>query len=143
MNNKQISLVQDSFTQLIPISLEAGDLFYEKLFKLDPTLRSMFKKDIKQQGQKLMTMIGTAVMLLNDLNKLLPIAKSLGERHVGYGVKDKHYAIVGEALVWTLREGLGEAFTDETEKAWLAVYHQLSLVMKEAALVKMPLSRID
>ena len=133
MNNKQIGLVQQSYEKLIPISLEAGELFYRNLFELDPSLRAMFKKDIKQQGQKLMTMLGTAVMLLGDLEKLLPIAKSLGERHFDYGVKDKHYAVVGTALICTLAQGLGKDFSSDIEKAWLAVYHQLTLVMKEAA----------
>jgi hemoglobin-like flavoprotein len=133
MNTKQISLVQDSYVKLIPISLQAGELFYNNLFQLDPSLRSLFKKDLKQQGQKLMTMLGTAVMLLGDLDKLLPIAQSLGERHVGYGVKDKHYEIVGEALIDTLAQGLGEDFTSEIKSAWVAVYGQLALVMQQAA----------
>ena len=136
MNNKQIGLVQNSYAKLIPISSVAGDLFYKRLFLLEPDLRGMFKQDVKPQSQKLMNMLGAVVMLLNDLDKLLPIAKSLGQRHAGYGVKDEHYAIVGEALIWTLSRGLGEDFTDEIEHAWLAVYDQLSAVMKEAAIVK-------
>ena len=39
-----------------------------------------------------------------------------------YGVTAEHYAIVGEALLWTLGEAFGEAFTDEVKGAWATAY---------------------
>ena len=46
---------------------------------------------------------------------------------------DAHYASVGAALLWTLRKGLGEAWTAEVEGAWAEVYGLLAGVMREAA----------
>jgi hemoglobin-like flavoprotein len=57
----------------------------------------------------------------------------LGRKHTGYGVRPEHYDVVGEALLWTLGQGLGDAFTIETEEAWTAAYVLLSTVMQEAA----------
>ena len=54
-------------------------------------------------------------------------------RHTDYGVHDEHYAIVGEALLWTLEQGLGEHYTPEVADAWAAVYTLLATVMKQAA----------
>lgn len=58
--------------------------------------------------------------------------QQLGRNHVGYGVVPEHYDTVGAALVWTLEQGLGEAFTPEVKEAWIAVYTLLASVMKDA-----------
>ena len=39
-----------------------------------------------------------------------------------YGVVPEHYAVVGEALIATLSDALGDAFDAETKEAWVAVY---------------------
>lgn len=126
-------LVQQSFETIRPIAPVAADLFYAKLFDLDPSLRPMFKGDIKRQGELLMTMLGAAVKGLNDLDALIPAVKQLGARHVGYGVIDTHYATVGNALLYTLAAALGSAFTSDVRDAWLAVYSLLTNVMKQGA----------
>ena len=134
MNSEQINLVQASFQQVRPIAPAAAELFYGRLFELDPSLRPMFKKDIEQQGRLLMTMIGSAVNGLTKLDVVVPVIRELGSRHAGYGVRDEHYATVGSALVWTLEQGLGEGFTDDMREAWICAYELLSDVMKLGAL---------
>lgn len=133
MNTHQITLVEDSFALVLPIVDVAAALFYERLFELDPTLRRMFPSDLKDQGRKLMTMINVAVNSLRRLETIVPAVQALGRRHVHYGVKDEHYAVVGSALLWTLRQGLGDRFTAETEQAWTEVYTTLASVMQAAA----------
>ena len=136
MNVQQIALVQDSFAKVAPIAETAATLFYNKLFELDPSLRPLFKGDITEQGAKLMKMLGIAVNSLKSLESLIPIVQSLGEKHVGYGVKDEHYDTVGDALIWTLEQGLGDAFTPQVKDAWLVTYTTLATVMMEAANTK-------
>jgi hemoglobin-like flavoprotein len=116
-----------------PIADEAAVLFYGRLFELDPELRKLFKSDIKQQGRKLMTMIGMAVRGLDNLAALVPVVQNLGRRHVAYGVMPGHFDTVGAALLWALKQGLGAASTSEVEKAWAAAYMLLASTMKEAA----------
>jgi hemoglobin-like flavoprotein len=135
MDAKKIQLVQDSFSLVAPIADQAAALFYGRLFELDPQLRGLFKSDPKEQGRKLMTMIGVAVRGLNNLPALVPAVQNLGRRHVGYGVESSHYATVGSALLWTLEQGLGPAFTPEVESAWTETYTLLSETMKEASAV--------
>ena len=53
--------------------------------------------------------------------------------HLDYGVKNSHYDTVGAALLWTLGQGLGDAFTADVESAWADVYNLLASTMKEAA----------
>ena len=132
MNAEQIRLVQESFGKVVPIADAAATLFYGRLFDLDPALESLFKGDMVEQGRKLMQMIGVAVKSLDRLEQVLPAVCALGARHAGYGVREKDYDTVGRALIWTLRKGLGEAFTPEVEAAWAETYAALARVMKSA-----------
>ncbi|MGK4007501.1 globin family protein [Sorangium sp. So ce1036] len=133
LNPRTVELVQWSWAKVVPISDAAAALFYERLFTLDPSVRSLFKSDMAEQKKKLMQMLAVAVEGLNNPSKLVPVLQSLGARHQGYMVTDHHYDVVGEALLWTLREGIGDAFTSEVESAWKDVYGVLADIMKKAA----------
>ena len=133
MTNEEIELVKSSWAKVVPISDVAAGLFYSKLFEIDPSLRSMFPENMDEQGKKLMKMINTAVNGLDRLDEIVPAVQALGERHVDYGVTDAHYDTVAEALIWTLGQGLGEAFTDDVKSAWVTTYTILADTMKEAA----------
>lgn len=133
MTPEQIELVKSSWAKVLPIADTAAELFYGKLFNLDPSLKPLFKGDMKEQGRKLMKMINTAVNSLDRLDAVLPGVQQLGIRHIAYGVKDEHYDTVGAALLWTLEAGLGEAFTTDTKAAWATVYGALADTMKTAA----------
>jgi hemoglobin-like flavoprotein len=135
MNTEQIRLVQATFEQVRPIAATAADLFYRRLFELDPTLQTLFMGDMKKQGAMLMSAIGMAVKGLAHPDSIIPTVQALGQRHAGYGVRDEHYETVGTALLWTLEQGLGPAFTPEVRSAWAAAYRLLATTMQEAARV--------
>ncbi len=118
---------------MVPIREQAAALFYGRLFELDPTLKPLFKSDMKVQGQKLMSMIAAAVGGLRSLEQIVPAVQALARRHVEYGVQASHYATVGAALLWTLEQGLGSDFTPEAREAWTACYGLLATTMQEAA----------
>lgn len=140
MNNDQKLLVQKTFEMVAPIADVAAGLFYGRLFEVDPSLKPLFRGDIKDQGKKLMATIKIAVQSLDRLEALVPVVQALGRRHLAYGVRDEHYDTVGGALLWTLEKGLGEAFTPEVKEAWTIVYGVLAKVMKDAANEVAPLS---
>lgn len=133
MKPEQIDLVRTSWTKVLPIQEQAAALFYARLFELDPSLRSLFRGDMAEQGRKLMTTLNVVVQGLTRLEAILPSVQELGRRHVGYGVRGRDYATVGAALLWTLAQGLGDAFTPEVEAAWAAAYGTLASVMQEAS----------
>jgi len=132
---KQIELVLATWRQVQPVAEDAAALFYTRLFDLDPSLKPMFRGDIKEQGRRLMGMITFAVNGLSRLESLLPGLRALGQRHGSYGVRDEHYDTVAQALLWTLEKGLGAAFTREVKAAWVAAYTALASTMKDAAKV--------
>lgn len=129
----QIALIRDSFAKVVPIQATAAELFYNRLFAIAPEVRPLFKGDMVEQGKKLMAALAVITRSLDDLDTLLPTAARLAERHVGYGVQPEHYPPVGEALLWTLETGLGDAFTPEVKEAWAEAYGALSAVMIAAA----------
>ena len=133
MNADQIEIVQKTFEKVLPISETAAELFYKRLFELNPSFKSLFKGDMKKQGRMLMQMIDYAVKGLDEPDTILPTIQDLGRRHVGYGVKEEYYTTVGEALLWTLEQGLGADFTPEAKEAWTEAYKLLSGVMINAA----------
>ena len=133
MDREQIRLVQDSFRQLAPFADWAARAFYARLFELDPSLSTLFKGDICVQGRRLMQTLGLMVKSLDRMGQFLPTVRDLGALHIGYGVQEKDYDTVGRALLWTLSEGLGEAFTPEVEAAWAGVYATLAAAMQEGA----------
>ena len=130
MNERQIELVQATFRLVQPIASDAARIFYTRLFELDPSLRPLFRHDLGEQGSKLMTALAFVVRSLHTPDVILPIVRDLGRRHAGYGVRDEHYATVGDALLWTLERGLGETFTPEVREAWAAAYTLLANEMK-------------
>jgi len=133
MTPEKILLVRSSWQQVLPIKDTAAQLFYGQLFELDPSLRSMFKGDMVEQGRKLMMIINTAVNSLDDLGPILGAVEDMGRRHVAYGVTEAHYDTVGSALIWTLGKGLGEQFTPAVKDAWVETYTTLASAMKQAA----------
>lgn len=133
MDQRQIELVQRSFARAAKHGPHVAATFYAELFTIDPSLRALFRGDMIVQGQKLMTMLEQVVTALSEPDAVLLVARELAVRHVAYGVEPHHYALVGTALLRTLRHELGAEFTAETRAAWATAYQLLSDVMREAA----------
>jgi nitric oxide dioxygenase len=125
----QAALIQESFTHVARISDAAAEIFYGKLFALDPSVKPMFKGDMKEQGRKLMAILGVAVASARNPGALAKPLEQLAGRHVNYGVKMHHFDTVGIALLWTLEQGLGDKFTPATRDAWAALYHDIVAMM--------------
>jgi hemoglobin-like flavoprotein len=133
MTNEQKHLIRQTFDLVAPMADSVAEVFYRRLFELDPSLRAMFPPVLVEQGRKLMQMLGAAIGMLDRPQQLIPVLESLGKRHAGYGVRDEHYDTVGEALLWTLERGLGSVFTPEVKAAWAALYCVVATTMKNAA----------
>jgi hemoglobin-like flavoprotein len=126
MTPEQVTLVQQSFAKVAPVSDQAAVLFYDRLFQTAPSVIPMFPADLTEQRKKLMATLAAVVNGLGNLSSILPAASALAIRHVSYGAKPEHYPVVGAALLWTLEKGLGEAWTPEVADAWMAAYGTLS-----------------
>lgn len=134
MSPQEKALVQETWRHVAPISDRAASLFYDRLFEIDPDVGELFAGvDMVCQRARLMQALAAVVGSLDDIEKMVPELEALGRRHVGYGVTDAHYDKVGAALLWTLEQGLGDAWSDEAKRAWTAAYTLVADVMRNAA----------
>ena len=88
---------------------------------------------MRAQGKKLIAMLDTLISGLDTLDELGATLRAMGRAHAGYGVRNADYAKVADALLWTLANGLGDAFTPEVEAAWSAAYAAVADSMIEGA----------
>ena len=131
MTPTDIGLIRSSWAAVEPIADTAASLFYARLFELDPAIERLFRRtDMAAQRKILMQTLTVVVKSLDKLDQIVPAVQALGRRHAGYGVRESHYATVGEALLWTLQKGLGQAFTPEIRGAWARMYNILATTMK-------------
>ena len=142
MSAEDIRLVRQSFAQAASEPDAVATIFYKRLFDLDPALRPLFRKDMAEQARKLMQMIDAAVALLDRPQALMPTLEGLGRRHAGYGIRDEHYDTVGVALILTLQQGLGPAFTKEARTAWIALFDLVAGPMKRAAAAELEMNDV-
>lgn len=133
MSPEQKALVRSTWQRVVPIADQAAALFYDRLFEIAPEVRPLFEQvDPAQQRAKLVQTLAAAVSALDRLDGLLPTLEALGRRHAGYSVKAAHFDSVGAALLWTLEQGLGTAWSDEARQAWAAAYGLIAGVMRDA-----------
>lgn len=132
MSPEKINLVKNSWSYVITNSEQAGELFYQKLFETAPHLKHMFKSDMKNQAQKLISMVTVVITKLDKLDQILPEVKALSKRHVNYGVNKSHFTPVVSSLLWTLEQGLSERWTPQLKAAWVEVLELISNAMISA-----------
>ncbi len=132
MTPQQIQMLKASYDKVETIADTAAGLFYGRLFEVAPAVKPLFHGDMKTQGRMLMSAIGLVVRGLENPDAIIPAVRAMGERHNRYGALPEHYPVVGECLLWTLEQGLGDEFTPELKQAWGEAYALLSGLMIEA-----------
>ena len=130
---EQKRLVKTSWASVLPTAERAAARFYTRLFQIHPEVRPYFRGDMRAQGQKLIAMLDTVISGLDTLDQLGATLRAMGRAHAGYGVRNADYAKVADALLWTLADGLGDAFTHDVEAAWSAAYAAVADSMIEGA----------
>lgn len=131
MTPKQKMLLQLSFTQITSSTDEVAERFHRRLLRLDPALR---RSDLKTEGRKLIQLIGLAVRSFDEPERVAEAARGLGREYAAQGLTEDHFNTMGEALLWTLEQTLGEGGLDRDERtAWIRIYQTLTDWMKEGA----------
>lgn len=134
MTQKQIELVKSTWSLAAALDpVVVGGLFYNRLFEIAPQVKPMFHTPVPEQSKKLLSMVNYVIVKLDRLDEILDEVSKLAQRHTTYGVKAEHYAIVGQALLWTLEQGLGENWNVEVKQAWIECYTILSNAMIAAS----------
>jgi hemoglobin-like flavoprotein len=142
MDAKNIELLAASFARVSANKTDAATIFYARLFTTAPQLRPMFKGDLESQKQKLMSSLAQIVDFYRVGVDPHGYLARLGHGHQAYGVQRSHFDAVGDALVFTLAQILGDDFTPDIRHAWVEAYAEVSAVMMRAAELTPPANRI-
>jgi hemoglobin-like flavoprotein len=129
LNADDIERVRRSFDRIWSISARTADLFYDRLFEIAPDVRILFRHDMDEQKRKFMSTLAVIVGSLDDTGKIAPLTGTLARHHADYGVRPAHYAIVGDALLWSLEQGLGDDWTPPVAASWSKAYGVISAIM--------------
>lgn len=133
MTPERRQLLLRSWATLDTRGSDLADIFYRHLFALDPSTEQMFARTaMAEQREKFMGMM-RAIVGLEDDSGLVSSTAALARRHVGYGVRDKDYDTVGEAVMRTLEDGLGTTLTPELRGIWNEWLVVLTTLMRRAA----------
>ena len=134
MNPQQLQSVKSSWRTLRLVNpVLLGDVFYSKLFFDHPGLKSLFHISKEEQSKKLIDMLNVIVGRIDRFDELKDDIAALAIRHVHYGVKPPHYKAVGDALLWTFQQGLGNEYTTDVAEAWALCFDELAEMMISSA----------
>ncbi|MBM3543019.1 MAG: hypothetical protein FJX44_00705 [Alphaproteobacteria bacterium] len=126
---KQKQLVRDSFRRLEPARDLVAQLFFLKLFRIDPSLRKRFEGPLEVQARKFAAGMKLMIISLGQEDGLVPTLKLLGARHRQLGLKPRYYRTMSQALIWTLEQSLEDEFRRETKEAWNTLLRHLTRVL--------------
>ncbi|HEV2461326.1 MAG TPA: globin domain-containing protein [Ktedonobacterales bacterium] len=108
--------------------------FYERLFSRFPETSALFAAtDMLEQRKKLQRTLSLIIEHLQEPDALAPMLRDLGWRHVGYGVQQEHYRMVGAVLLETFADFLGQHWTPAHHDAWVKGYEAVSSLMVQGA----------
>jgi hemoglobin-like flavoprotein len=136
MTPEQVGLIQRSFDAIWPIRRKHAGSFYSRFFELAPDTQRLFPNDLERQHLKLMDMIAAIVGALDKRELFQSLITHSGRQHAQFGVKSSHFVAFGDALIWSLEQQFGPAFTPELREAWIALYDAVQNKMVRAAQLK-------
>lgn len=115
--------------------------FYSNLIAATPELEKMFPS-IKHQAISLSGVISTAIVNLDQLDKLDDYLSNLGKRHSRIlGIEPEHFELMGAAMLKTFKDRFGAKFTLDLEKCWTRLFTYLSNQLLQMGID--PVMRLD
>lgn len=130
----QVELLEQSFEKVKPHAKEFASRFYENLFTDYPDAKPLFAHtNMSEQSNKLLASLVFVVENLKKPDALTAALQGLGSRHVKYGALPEHYPLVGNTLLKTFEQYLGESWTAATKQAWVDAYGVITEVMLAGA----------
>jgi nitric oxide dioxygenase len=130
----QVELLENSFEKVKPSANEFVTSFYDNLFTDYPAAKPLFSHtNMAKQEMMLLESLVFVVENLRQPGELSGALKGLGARHMKYGALPEHYPLVGNTLLKTFGQYLGDDWTPETQAAWVDAYGLITDVMLEGA----------
>ena len=137
MTPDQIALVRSTWPTISANADTLTERFYHHLFEIDESAARLFAGvDMTLQRTRLAQALAVVVHNIDDPESLMPAVAGLGRRHAGYGVEDRHFDSVGDALLWALSDVLGADLDQAHRDAWANAYALIASVMRRALVAR-------
>jgi hemoglobin-like flavoprotein len=133
MSTHSAARIRASFELLAPRSPAVVDAFYVTLFESAPAVRALFPSDLRPQKGHLLAALTLVVRHADNLPSLAAPLREMGARHLRYGAQEAHYGVVRDALLATLAQFAGSAWTAELRADWTAALNAVAGLMLEGA----------
>ena len=103
--------------------------FYKRMLNNHPELRNVFNsahQDTGTQPAALAHAVWAYASNIDNLGALTTAVSRIGHKHASLGITPDQYPIVGENLLASIKEVLGDAVNQPLLDAWGAAYQQLA-----------------
>lgn len=131
LSQKNIDIVKSTVPVLEKYGVTITKHFYKRMFGEHPELLNIFNHANQEKGRQQTALANTvlaAAKHIDELDVLLPAVKQIGYKHRSLGVKPDQYPIVGENLLASIKEVLGDAATEDVLSAWKEAYEEIARV---------------
>jgi len=119
-----------------PILNEHGETltrhFYERMFSHNPEVVPFFNPANQAAGLQQKALAGAICAYaahIDHLEALGGAVELIAQKHASLQIKPEHYPIVGENLLASIREVLGQGASDEVINAWAEAYGFLADIL--------------
>lgn len=132
LNQETIAIVKST----APVLQEHGELltrhFYKRMFSHNPEVAPFFNAANQAGGTQQRALAGAICAYaanIDNLPALTAAVELIANKHASLQIKPEHYPIVGENLLASIREVLGEGATDAVVTAWAEAYGFLADIL--------------
>lgn len=125
----QIEVIKATVPVLAEHGVAITTHFYKRMLAARPDLKNFFNNAHQQTGNQpaaLAAAVHAYAAHIDDLDALTAAVSRIGHKHVSLGISADQYTIVGEHLLASISEVLGDAATEPILDAWFAAYEQLA-----------------
>jgi hemoglobin-like flavoprotein len=137
MTPEQTNLIRQSFDEMWPIRRNLAGKYYDRFFETCPDARRLFPSDMEKRYLKLMDTIAALVGTLDNHALFQSIITHSARQHAQFGVTSAQLNAFGDALISSLDQQFGSAFTPELKQAWIGLYETVQTEMLSAQPAKL------
>jgi nitric oxide dioxygenase len=120
----------------IPILQAGGEVltahFYNRMFTHNPELKEVFNMGNQANGRQKSALANAVLAYAENIDNpgvLIGALKGIGTKHRSLNIQPEQYSIVGNHLIYSIWEVVGEAATPEILEAWTVAYWELADIM--------------
>ncbi|SFE97607.1 NO-inducible flavohemoprotein [Flavobacterium xueshanense] len=132
MNASQKELIKATIPILRTNGNDLISYFYQRMLSNNPELKNIFNMANQASGKQQNALSGAVLAYAENIENptvLINTLKSIGNKHVSLNIQPEQYDIVGNHLIGSIKEVLGDLATVELIEAWTCAYNELAQIM--------------